>query len=166
MVAWKKSYEKGTVETNAGSSFQQCNKLVGDEIFLDTDTDSSYISLYFLNKWHNRNKDTEVIFNDSSYSSALTSIKIGGKTYPVFFKVVDGFAPMTLGQEFFRHHNWIMLLTLLFGELSRLVISYLLYLCFAVYLYISLGFLIIIWLCITAGYTVRFIYFVLVRQEI
>jgi len=60
MVAWKKTYgEKGTVETNTGSLFQPCNKLVGDEIFLDTEADSSYISLYFLNKWHSRNKDTE-----------------------------------------------------------------------------------------------------------
>jgi len=109
MVNWKKTYgEKGTVETNTGSLFQQCNKLVGDEIFLDTDTDSSYISLYFLNKWHARNKDTEVIFNNNNNGSALTSVKIAGRLYPVFFKVVDDFSPMTLGQEFFSYNNWIV----------------------------------------------------------
>jgi len=99
MVAWKETYgQKGT-----GSSFQHCNKLVGDEIFFTTDTDISYISTYFLHKWHTKNKDKEVLFNNRS---ALTSLKIGGRLYPVFFKLTDDFSPMTLGQEFFRQHNW------------------------------------------------------------
>jgi hypothetical protein len=46
MVAWKETYgQKGTMKTSTGSSFQQCNKLVGDEIFFTTDTDISYISI-------------------------------------------------------------------------------------------------------------------------
>jgi hypothetical protein len=106
MVAWKKTYgEKGTVDTYTGSLFQQCNKLVGDEIFFDTDIDISYTSRYFLSKWHTLNKDTEVLFNNGS---ALTSVKIGGRLYPVFFKLTDDFSPMTLGQEFFMNHNWII----------------------------------------------------------
>jgi len=102
----KKTYgEKGTEDTYTGSLFQQCNKLVGEEIFFDTDIDISYTSRYFLNKWHTKNKDTEVLFNNGS---ALTSVKIGGRLYPVFFKLTDDFSPMMLGQEFFRHHNWMI----------------------------------------------------------
>ena len=59
-----------------------------------------------------------------------------------------------------------LLLTLLFGELSSPVISYLPYLCFTIYLYISLGFLIIIGLYTTLGYSVHFVYYCTVRQEI
>jgi len=98
---WKETYApKGTVKNNMGSfSFQKCNELVGNEIFLDVNSDISYISLYFLNKWHTQNKVSEVIFKDGS---ALTSIKIGSRLYPAFFKITDHFSP----KEFFAVHSW------------------------------------------------------------
>jgi len=35
-------------------------------------------------------------------------IKIGGRLYPVFFKIIDDFSPMTLGREFFIVHSWVL----------------------------------------------------------
>ena len=33
-------------------------------------------------------------------------MKIGGRTYPVYFFVTEDYAPLTLGQHFFYAHNW------------------------------------------------------------
>ena len=98
--AWNETYKKkGTVDNNIGNfSFKRCDKLVGNEIFLDINSDISYMSQYFLSRWCKQNKVSEVIFNNGS---ALTSIKIGGRLYPVFFQITNNFSPMTLGNEFF-----------------------------------------------------------------
>jgi len=96
MVAWN----------NIGSfPFKKCDELVGDEVFIDTNSQFSYISSYFLSKWHTLNKNIEVVFNNGS---ALTCIKLGGRLYPTFFKLTDDFSPLTLGNEFFIIHSWIV----------------------------------------------------------
>jgi len=40
--------------------------------------------------------------------SVHTCVKIGGRMYPVFFKITDDFSPMTLGREFFLTHSWVI----------------------------------------------------------
>jgi transposase InsO family protein len=103
MVAWN---ETCTMNNNMGNfTFKDCDELMGSEIFFDINCDISYISWYFLSKWRSQNKASEVIFKDGS---ALTSVKIGGRLYPVFFKIIDDFSPMTLGREFFIVHSWVL----------------------------------------------------------
>jgi len=103
MPEWKEAY-KPQGKNNMGSfTFKDCNELVGNEIFIDVNSDISYISMYFLNKWQTQNEVSEVIFKDGS---ALTTIKIGGRLYPAFFKITDDFSPLTLGKEFFAVHSW------------------------------------------------------------
>ncbi len=105
--SWNETYiRRGTVHSNIGSCpFKKCDDLVGNEIFIDTNSQISYISSYFLSKWHALNKNTEIVFNNGS---ALTCIKLGGRLYPTFFKITDDFSPLTLGSEFFMVHSWIV----------------------------------------------------------
>ncbi len=93
MVAWNETCTQGTVNNMGNFTFKECDELMGNEIFFDINSDISYISWYFLSKWRTQNKVSEVIFKDGS---ALTSVKIGGRLYPVFFEIIDDFSPMTL----------------------------------------------------------------------
>ena len=73
MIAWNETYSQNTMSNNMGNfTFQKCNELVGNEISIDVNSDISYISMYFLNKWQSQNEVSEVIFKDGS---VLTSIK-------------------------------------------------------------------------------------------
>jgi len=105
--SWNETYiRRGTVHSNIGSfPFKKCDELVGNEVFIDTNSQFSYISSYFLSKWRTLNKNIEVVFNNGS---ALTCIKLGGRLYPTFFKITDDFSPLTLGNEFFIIHSWIV----------------------------------------------------------
>ncbi len=64
LPVWNETYTK---KGNTGSfSFQKCDDLVGDEIFLDPYNYKSYMSAYFLGRWRLKNKLSEVIFFDGS----------------------------------------------------------------------------------------------------
>ena len=103
MPDWKDTYTKEGNNNMGSITFKKCNELVGNEIFLNRNSDISYISMYFLNKWKEQNEVSEVVFKDDT---ALTTVKIGGRLYPVFLNLTCDFSPLTLGRDFFTVHSW------------------------------------------------------------
>jgi len=78
-------------------------KLTGNEIFFNTCAEVSYMSSYFMSRWQQKNEEKQMLINNGV---ALTSVKIGGRLYPVHFLITADFSPMTLGQDFFRENHW------------------------------------------------------------
>jgi len=85
------------------NSFSSNKSLKGTEIFFDTNSPVSYMSSYFLSRWQQQNEFSEILCNNKTI---LTSLKIRGRTYPVYFFMTDDFSPLTLGQDFFLANNW------------------------------------------------------------
>jgi transposase InsO family protein len=78
-------------------------KLTGKEIFFNTCSEVSYMSSYFMSRWQQSNDEKQVLINNGV---ALTTVKIGGRLYPVHFLLTADFSPMTLGQDFFQENHW------------------------------------------------------------
>ena len=79
--------------------------LTGREIFCDPSREVSCMSSYFLSRWQQVNETSEVLLSNKT---ALTSVKLGGRTYPAFFQLSEDFAPLTLGKDFFSANKWEM----------------------------------------------------------
>jgi len=85
------------------NDFSSIKSMKGTEIFFDTKSPVSYMSSYFLSRWQQQNEFSEVLCNNKTI---LTAVKIGGRTYPTYFRVTEDFSPMTIGQDFFLAHKW------------------------------------------------------------
>jgi len=71
------------------NSFSSNKSLKGTEIFFDTNSPVSYMSSYFLSRWQQQNEFSEILCNNKTI---LTSLKIGGRTYPVYFFVTEDYS--------------------------------------------------------------------------
>jgi len=84
-------------------TMEQCDRLTGDEIFIDSESRVSYMSAYYFSKWKGGNKDAQVIVKGNRVS---TCIKLGGKYYPLELELKTNFSPLVLGSEFIQTNQW------------------------------------------------------------
>jgi len=102
---WPEPRRVKGIEKFSKFTVNQCDDLTGKEIFIDTDSEISFMSPYFFSKWKSLNKEIQTVPHGNKI---LTSIKIGGRTYPTFFELKYNFSPFVLGKDFFAAHNWII----------------------------------------------------------
>jgi len=84
-------------------TLEQCDRLTGDEIFIDPECEVSYISPYFFSKWKDRNVDSQTTVQGNK---VYTCIKQGGKYYPIILEIKNHFSPIVIGSEFMKIHKW------------------------------------------------------------
>jgi len=101
MAEWKKN----TRDTGRLKNFtlEQCDLLTGDEIFIDSECEVSYISPYFFSKWKDRNLNSQTTVQGNKVH---TCIKLGGKYYPIILELINHFSPIVIGSEFMKIHKW------------------------------------------------------------
>jgi len=96
------AHKRGRIRTGS-FSMDDCNGLDGDEIFFDENRDVSLMSSFYLARWKQKNKNSQLIMNNGI---AHTSVKIGGRTYSAFFLITGDFSPLILGKDFFQANKW------------------------------------------------------------
>jgi len=102
MAEWKKNEtrDKGRLEN---FTLEQCDLLTGDEIFIDSECEVSYVSPYFFSKWKDRNSNSQTTVQGNT---VYTCIKLGGKYYPIILELKTNFSPLVIGSKFMQIHKW------------------------------------------------------------
>jgi len=100
-------WHKNTRDTGRKRFFtftmEQCDRLTGDEIFIDENSSVSYMSAYYFSKWKTLNKDSRVTVKNNTVFSC---IKIGGKYYPIHIELETSFSPLVIGKSFMIENQW------------------------------------------------------------
>ncbi len=86
-------------------TLEQCDRLTGDEIFIDPECKVSYISPYFFSKWKDRNINSQTTVQGNKVH---TCIKLGGKYYPIILELKTHFSTLVLGSKFMKSNQWII----------------------------------------------------------
>jgi len=102
MAEWKENEARDT-GTFENFTMEQCDRLTGDEIFLDPECEVSYISPYAFSKWKDRNSNSQTTVQGNS---VYTCIKLGGKIYPITLEFKTNFSPLVIGSKFMQIHKW------------------------------------------------------------
>ncbi len=101
MAEWKKNTRDTGRLKNL--TLEQCDLLTGDEIFIDSECEVSYISPYFFSKWKDRNSNSQTTVQGNK---VYTCIKLSGKYYPIILELKTHFSPLVIGSEFMKIHQW------------------------------------------------------------
>ena len=100
-------WTENTIETGREGFFsftmEQCDRLTGDEIFIDAETDVTYMSAYYFTKWKTLNKDSRVTVKNNTVFSC---VKIGGIYYPIHIVLKTSFSPLVIGKDFMDENQW------------------------------------------------------------
>jgi len=99
---WQDSAKYGK-QKKEDFSYKNYRDLSGAEVFCNAHTEVSYMSSYFLSKWQQVNKTSEILMNGRE---GVVPVKIGGRIYPVYIHMTEDLSPLTLGSDFFSHNNW------------------------------------------------------------
>ena len=102
MAEWKKNEARDTGMFE-NFTLEQCDLLTGDEIFIDSECEVSYISPYFFSKWKDRNSNSQTTVQGNI---VYTCIRLGGKYYPIMLELKTNFSPLVIGSKFMQIHKW------------------------------------------------------------